>query len=281
MMNLEAFQGQEHQPFMEQPENAHGAVLLVHGFPGSPAEMRGIADILQKRGWATHGILLPGFGPEIEHITDKEHTDWEAAVNNALLSLHQNYETVLLVGNSMGGALAIQAAARYHVAGLILFAPFWTIDNLLWKALPVLKYVVPRFRPFQLFKPDFNDPEFQKGTRNFLPNADFNDPTFRQQTLELEIQTNVFAQIRAVGVNAYQLAPQVTMPSLVFQGAGDELVTPANTQKLMQQLGGTCEYIEVDAQHNPLDNTGNYWKQVITSIEEFIRPFEAMSITSK
>ncbi len=277
-MNVDAFQGDEHQPFWNQPTLAHGGALLVHGFPGSPAEMRGIATVLRERGWATRGILLPGFGPEIEKITEKKHTDWEKAVNQALNDLRQDYETVILVGNSMGGALSIQAAAHNAVDGLILFAPFWTVDNILWKVLPILKYVIPHFKPFKLFEPDFSDPEFQKGTRNFMPNADFDDPEFQRRTRELEIQTNVFAQIRNVGVAAYQLAPQVKVPTFVVQGANDELVTPDNTQKLIRRFSAPYEYIEIDAQHNLLDdNYSDDWNYIVRHLQAFIEPLEMSS----
>ena len=282
MMNVDAFRGEEHQPFSHQTEPAHGGALLVHGFPGSPAEMRGIATVLEQRGWSTHGILLPGFGPQIEQITEKTHADWENAVKQALNDLQQDYETVILVGNSMGGALSIQAAANHPIDGLVLFAPFWTVNNILWNALPVLKYIVPRFKPFQLFEPDFDDPEFQKGTRNFLPNADFNDPEFQRQTKELEIRTDVFAQIRNVGVTAYKLAPQVNVPTFVVQGTNDELVTPDNTKKLIRRFSAPYEYIEIDGQHNLLDNNGNDdWNYVVEHLQTFIEPLEMMSNLSE
>lgn len=272
MMNLRAFEGDEHQPFFFEG-TVDAAVLLTHGFPGSAKEMRPIAEVLNRMGFAVRGVLLPGFGPEIETITERNADEWYSTVESALLDLKGSYSIVLLAGNSMGGGLSIQAAAKQGADGLILFAPFWTIDNILWKALPILKYVVPRFKPFKIFKPDFNDPEFQKGTRNFMPDADFDDPEFRRGTLELEVHTHVFDQIRAVGATAYQLAPQFAVPTLVIQGTEDELVTPRSTEKLLQRLGGDLIYKQVKAPHNPLQPELECWHEVVESVQSFANPF--------
>ena len=48
------------QPFFF-PEGEH-AVLLMHGFTGSPAHMRKLGEALHARGFAVRGILLPGHG---------------------------------------------------------------------------------------------------------------------------------------------------------------------------------------------------------------------------
>lgn len=272
-MNLEAFQGEEHQPFLIEGDHT-GAVLLVHGFPGSAREMRPTAELLNAMGWTTKGILLPGFGPEIETIANKAYTDWVNAVEKAFVDLRRFHHPVLIVGNSMGGALAIQTVAKHGADGLVLFSPFWKVDHFLWGLLPVLKHVVPRFKPYKLFKPDFQDPEFQKGTRNFFPNADFDDPEFQRMTLELEIPTHLFDQIRAVGAGAYQAAPDVHAPTLVIQGAQDELVKPTLTKQLLARFGGATSYVEVDAAHNPAHPDHTAWNDIVEHIQQFAQTLQ-------
>lgn len=269
---LNAFQEEDHLPFFFEGTK-DVAILLTHGFPGSAKEMRPIAYVLNNMGWNTRGILLPGFGPEIETITDKTADDWYNTVESALIELKQDYKTVLLAGNSMGGGLSIQALAKQKADGLILFAPFWKVDNILWDMLPVLKYVLPRFKPFKIFKPNFDDPEFQKGTRNFMPNADFDDPEFQRMTVELEVHTSVFEQIRTVGMKAYHHAPQVNVPTLIVQGTEDELVTPKSTEQLLKRLSGELTYVTVKAPHNPLQPELACWDEVAEQVREFTKPF--------
>lgn len=271
-MMIDAFNEPEHLPFLFESDG-NCAALLIHGFPGSAKEMRPLAHELHKMGWTAQGILLPGFGPDIETLPEKSHDDWLTAVEAALTELQLHHDNVIVVGNSMGGALAIEAAAKHNADGIISFAPFYTIDHFLWKALPVLKHVIPRFRPFSIFKPDFQDPEFQKGTRNFLPDADFNDPEFQRMTLQMEIQTNVFAQIRRAGIGGYDSAPQVKAPVLVIQGSGDDLVKPETTQKLLNRFNGQLTYHEVNAPHNPLEPNATYWNEVIQYVGIFTEQF--------
>lgn len=264
-----AFQGEEHLPFTLQ---AHGkkAALLVHGFPGSAAEMRPVATLLHTKGITAHGVLLPGFGHEIETLPQKKHADWLEFVLNQSQQLRKNHEEVILVGNSMGGALCIQVASQVHVDKLILFAPFYTIDFILWRALPLIKFALPTFKPFRLFKPDFNDPEFQLGFRNFMPEADLQDPVIQQGILDFAVDTRVFAQIRRAGLEAYRLAPKVTAPTLIIQGDHDELVTPRRTRDMVNRIKGKVEWLEVSATHNPLRPTEPYWEAVLQRIHTFI-----------
>jgi len=276
---LNAFEGPEHLPFTFDGANG-GAVLLTHGFPGSAKEMRPIAHALNDAGWTTHGVLLPGFGPAIETLGERQHTEWQQTVSTALAELQASYSPVIVAGNSMGGALSIHAAAKHGADGLILFAPFWTLDNLLWKALPVLRYIIPKFKPFKLIKPDFDDPEFQKGTRNFMPNADFSDPEFRKQTLNLEVDTRVFANIRAAGMDGYHAAPDIHVPTLIIQGSEDELVTPTATSQLIDRLNGENTYIRVAAPHNPLDPEKPYWPTVVESVLAFSSQFVPLAAQS-
>lgn len=267
---FQAFQDKAHQPFYIQGD-ASVAVLLTHGFPGSPKEMYPIASVIhQHTNWTVQGILLPGFGPDIESIMNYTHIQWQQAVLSALKDLKKTHQHVILAGNSMGGALSIYAASQIDIDALILFAPFWKVDHFLWGALPFLRHVLPTFQPFRLFKPDFQDPEFQRGMENFIPNADFNDPVLQQETRKLQVHTGVFDEIRQVGQQGYEHANTVQRPTLVIQGTEDELVTPKSTQKLLAQLGEQVQYHEVSAPHNPLHEELACWPDVKKHVLSFI-----------
>src|SRR5687768_903431 len=104
------FQGEEHRPFLLNGDR--GAALLVHGFPGTPAEMRPLATVLNNAGWTTKGILLPGFGAEIETLGGRDPADWVESVRLAASDLQRNHHPVLLIGNSMGAALCLRVVAQ-------------------------------------------------------------------------------------------------------------------------------------------------------------------------
>jgi carboxylesterase len=156
MLPFTHFSNPEHQDFLL--EGGRPAALLVHGYPGTPFEMRPLAGALHERGWTCRGILLPGFGAQIETLPSRRWTEWLDAVLDALASLRADHAPLLLVGHPMGAAVALSAAARFPVDGLVLLTPFWRNRGLIWALLPVLKYIFPRVKPFRMFKTEIDDP---------------------------------------------------------------------------------------------------------------------------
>lgn len=98
------FQGSEHLAFFWQGKNP--AALLIHGFPGTPAEMRPLGLNLKDLGWTVNGLMLPGFGADIGTLHQRRFSDWTGAVTASVLKLKQDHEAVIVIGYSMGGALA-------------------------------------------------------------------------------------------------------------------------------------------------------------------------------
>jgi carboxylesterase len=267
MLPLRAFEGAEHEPF--RLVGGEAAALLVHGYPGTPAEMSGLAAALHGAGWTVDVPLLPGFGKQISTLADRRYTDWLDHVREALAALKRDHGPVLLVGHSMGGALALAVSAELPPDGLVLLAPFWQIDNLIWHLLPVIKRVVPQFRPFRLLKPNFADPQMREGIHNFWPDADLDDPQVQQAVRELKVPVSLFDELRALGQLAARAAETVRVPTLVVQGTGDTLVKPAITRKLVAKLPA-ARYLEVDAAHD-LPTTAPAREAVFRAILEYAR----------
>lgn len=270
------FTGAEHQAFHLAGTNG-AALLLIHGFPGTPAEMRPLADAFHAQGWTTHGVLLPGFGADIATLAERRLAHWQATVTDAVHLLARDHQVVWLAGNSMGGALAIHAAVTLpsQVQGLLLFNPFWEIDNPLWKLLPALRYVFPQIKPFSLVKMDFNDPDTRDGIHKFMPSADLDDPATQDGIRKFAIPTVIIEQIRRAGQLGAAEAGKVGVPVLVIQGNSDELVKPEKTRVLAAMLH--AQYEEVAGQHNILDPAGDSWARVHTIALAFAARHRAAS----
>lgn len=267
-MFADAFQGIEHEPFLW--EAGESAALLVHGFPGTPADLRPLAQSMQDAGWTVQALLLPGFGAQIETLPERTYTEWVEAVCEALIELQGRYRPVILVGYSLGGALALNAAISNMPDGLVLLAPFWKIDHALWRALPALKRALPQFRPFRLFRADFSDPNFRASLLNFMPNADLDDPDVQRQIRDFRVPLTMIDQIRVAGENAYQLAPHVHIPTLIVQGKQDELVLPRLTRQWSQRFPGRLHYAEVEGDHNFLDPYTAVYAQIERTVLDFM-----------
>jgi carboxylesterase len=266
------FEAPEHQPFfLNGGGEGGGAALLVHGFPGTPAEMRALGESFHSAGWSAQGLLLPGFGTDIETLPRRTAEEWVSAVVGGLRELKRGHYPVVLIGFSLGGALSIEAASIVPPDGLILLSPFWKLDGALWGLLPALKHVFPQFKPFRLMKVDFNNPEMRQNMAQFMPGADMDDPEVQQAIKDFSVPTNMIDQIRRAGVNAAKAAPNIRVPTLIIQGSEDELVKPEKTRLLAEQMG--AEYREVPADHQIRDPKGASYHLVERMALEFAEAF--------
>ena len=95
------------------------AVLLVHGFTGTPWEVRPIADALQHTGFAVHAPLLPGHGLTPEALSATTWADWIAATDAATEALVRSHRRVVLLGMSLGALLVLDTAVRLQNSGVV------------------------------------------------------------------------------------------------------------------------------------------------------------------
>lgn len=112
-----------HEPLSVQGKRTIG-VLAVHGFTGSPWSMRPVAEFFAERNYAVELVRLPGHGTLWEDMVNFSRHDWLAEVDAAYWRLRRAGHTVVVVGLSMGGMLAIRQSVRREVAGTILINPF-------------------------------------------------------------------------------------------------------------------------------------------------------------
>lgn len=114
-------------PFDFKPDApARGAVLLLHGFTGSPWDLRPLGEALAHGGYRAVCPVLPGHGEEAGELPSFTEQHWEQAAETALRQLsHEEGGPVHVVGFSMGALLALVLAAnhRARVRSLALLAP--------------------------------------------------------------------------------------------------------------------------------------------------------------
>nr|HML45876.1 alpha/beta fold hydrolase [Clostridia bacterium] len=106
------------QPFLL--EGGSNAVLLIHGFTGSPGHMRPLGDALHRAGYTVQGMLLPGHGTTLSEMVQCNWRKWLDAATDALRALRERYRTVTLGGLSMGGLISLRVAELNPVDALLL-----------------------------------------------------------------------------------------------------------------------------------------------------------------
>jgi len=99
-------------------------VLCLHGFTGTPFEIRPLAEALGRAGCTVEAPMTAGHGGTLADLAGTRWTDWLASAEAAMerVSAHVGGGPIAICGFSMGGLLALRLA-RLHperVSALVL-----------------------------------------------------------------------------------------------------------------------------------------------------------------
>src|SRR3989449_7131156 len=85
--------------------------LLVHGFTGTPEEMRPLGEALAARGFPVHAVRLAGHGTDVADLVRTRWTDWFASVEAGMARLRASTERLAVAGMSLGSPLPLHPPA--------------------------------------------------------------------------------------------------------------------------------------------------------------------------
>ena len=244
----------EHQPFAYVGgKHAHIGVLCIHGFTGTPAEMRPLGEYLAKKGYTVRGILLPGHGNLPERLKGYKWQQWVGAAKTALEQLAQQCQHVFLAGESMGGLISLHLATQHlnYVKGIISLAAPSAINDARAKLVRFAKYVVPYH--FPLKDANFNDPAVRKNVADKMRTSlDLTDPhVVRQIQNSVRIPLDAIAELLALNDQVVKELPEMRASVIFMQGAKDATVAP-NSMKTLCAICGSK-----DKQTLWLENSGH------------------------
>jgi carboxylesterase len=205
--------------------DARSSVILLHGFGGTPSDLRVLAERLADRGFRAVVPAIPEqtsttFAYVRGRISPAEYADW-------LLDLIRK-ETAAggqppsLVGFSMGGALAALVAADHPVARLVLISPYFSLpERTQWAAstahwLRWIVPVVPKAAKGQIMDPD--------GYRQYATGSYF-------------ISMRAVLRLAELADIARAKAARLTLPTLVVAAEKDIVASFAVTEGLFRGLG--------------------------------------------
>jgi len=120
--------------------------LLLHGFTGTPYEMRGLGTRLAEQGCTVLAPALAGHATRLADILPTTWHDWYATATTSFDQLRAQCDTIFPIGLSMGGLLALHLAAHRSIAGVVAVSTPFAINNpliRLFKFLPFLSTIVP------------------------------------------------------------------------------------------------------------------------------------------
>ncbi|WP_459999509.1 alpha/beta hydrolase [Paradesulfitobacterium aromaticivorans] len=230
------------------PGGATGC-LLLHGFTGSPSEMRLLGEFLKEKGWTILGPKLSGHGSTPEELSGTGWEDWLRDAETGILRLREVCDRVIAVGLSMGGLLALNLASRGLVDGVIsMNAPMILQD---WRAKFALLY-----QPFKKYvdKPPKQLSSLQTGSRASSANADDGaaqthlaysaNSELRISGSNSELERFVYERVPVTALTSLnrgirqtrQGLKAISCPALLMQSVTDETVQPQSVELIASEI---------------------------------------------
>jgi len=107
------------------------AVVCCHGYTGYPGELVRPGVDLYDAGFDVFAMRYNGHGTSGKDFLSSGREDWLGAARNCLQDVMKEYETVYLVGHSMGGIIAAILASEFpQVKRMALIAPAFDMKPL-------------------------------------------------------------------------------------------------------------------------------------------------------
>lgn len=192
--------------------------LLVHGFTGTPAEMRPLGVHLHEQGYSALGIRLFGHGTRPEDMIRARRGDWLADVESGVNVLRGMCDMVVAAGLSMGGLLALWAGEQGAVEAVVcLSTPLAMPRNGRMRFARALSRLV-RFVPKGA--PDWHDAAAAQGHVTY--------PAY---------PTRAAAELRDLMRDVRRNLPNMRAPLLIVQARGDKAVPPESMEVLLKNVG--------------------------------------------
>ncbi|MDV7338715.1 alpha/beta fold hydrolase [Terasakiella sp. A23] len=226
---------QDGRPFFLQPDPARAkrtAVLLLHGFLASPAEMRGLGDDFLDRGHTVYGARLEGHGTSPCDLRDRSWQDWMRSVKRGYEILSSCSDHIAIVGFSTGGALTLRFAADRpeKLAGIcavstplkfsnpnLVFVPLIHHANRLAKWLAAQEGILPYI---------INESEH--------PNINYK-----------HIPVRALHELRLLVAEMEDNLQRINCPSWLIQGDEEKVVNPESANLIREQMVGTTPKVHM------------------------------------
>jgi carboxylesterase len=248
---IEWYAQPRYRPFSllhEDDRDDRAGVLMIHGFTGTPDELRASAEIAHGAGFDVEVMGLPGHGADIASFRTVTRDDWLGAARAAWADVRHRYRQHLLVGYSLGGALAIHVAAEAPPAAMLLMAPLIRIADRRAVALPLVQRVMREVMPFANL--DFSKQHVREFFATAVPGIEVEQQEVQDAIRdEYVMPVRLLNECRIVGRAAGRLAPSLRMPVTIIQGRPDDIVGHRHARWLVDHLGGPVRYHEIPGDH--------------------------------
>ncbi len=223
------------------------AILIIHGFAGGTYDEEDLANYLElNRNFDVFQFTLPGHNRNLSKAKYKDWIDYSESKVKWLID--NGYDSIYLIGHSMGGVIATYIASKY-------------------KEVKKLVLAAPAFQYLDVVKDDLNVTDSLKLAPKIINTYGKDEVIAR--FLKLNISTiKEFIEL----VKKYYGTPKdITCPILILQGKSDNLVPISSSEYVYKSVKSKIKklvYID-GATHDIFKSSNNL--TIFKTVEEFLK----------
>lgn len=187
-------------------------IVLCHGFNGTPQSMQSIGEQLAEYGFTVSIPRLSGHGTHYLDMESSSYKRWISDLEIAYKNLKQQCEYVFIVGQSMGGALTLQVAAKNpEVDGIFLINA--AVTDVSYKEF------------------------YNKATPLFVHEGspDIKKPAVFEIAYD-KVPLKAIHQLLYLMEDTKSIVSSVSSPTVILKSAIDHVVPPANSDYIYGQV---------------------------------------------
>lgn len=200
------------KPFSHQ--GSKNGILLIHGFTGTAAHMRPLAESLAKIGYTVRTINLPGHAETEASMAEADWQQWLHYSKETALEMMKELDTFTVCGLSMGGVLALLIAEQMKVDACVTISAPTAVQN---RFLPLAGLLYP-----------------------FVPRIAWRSGEERHSTLDKRYDFGYSGFPTKKGADLYKLICMarknffnITCPILCVQSAADETICQGSADAIL------------------------------------------------
>lgn len=231
-------------------------VLLIHGFTGTPGELRLLGERLNNEGYTVKGVLLPGHGTTPEDLETKTLEDWYEATKDEYFNLKKVCTEVSIGGLSMGALLTMKLATEFNIkSAIIMSAPIFLCDSrsklLTKKVYSIVKHF---YRYVRKYKRDYSDigKEYK-------------------QSYKVMPLRGVVELLKLINMCKKNVIPNINVPCLIIQSKNEHTVKAISAKYIYDNVKSKIKKLVWLENSGHIITIGKEREKVFDAVIDFLR----------
>lgn len=221
-------------------------ILISHGFMGTPQSVKYIGEKLAKLGFTVHAPRLKGHGTDYYDLEKCKFTDWFNSLEVAYKELTKKCSEIYVLGQSMGGTLALWLAHKYpSIKGIIVVNPALSL---------------PAYEPLE----QQSEPRFVKEGTPDIKAKNVVEITYSQTPI------TAIHELQKLMKQTPSILSDIQCPILGIRSKVDHVVPPENTDFILDKVKSAVKWRVVLPNSYHVASMDNDKDLIVESSHQFV-----------